>query len=70
MWVYPLVIIKYTLHFADDQLIIGQDLDDNGYLTRKLIEEYKKWGLENNLDKTHLCALDNSSHSYYWKEVN
>jgi hypothetical protein len=33
---------EYTLHFADDQLIIAQDLDDVEYLRRKLIEEYKK----------------------------
>jgi hypothetical protein len=32
------------VHFADDQLIIAQDLDDIEYLTRKLIEQYKKWG--------------------------
>jgi hypothetical protein len=42
----------YTLHFADDQVLIAQGLDDIEYLTRKLIVEYKKWGLEIRLDKT------------------
>jgi hypothetical protein len=30
--------VIYTLHFADDQLIIALDMDNIGYLTRKLIE--------------------------------
>jgi hypothetical protein len=47
----------YMLHFADDQLIIAQDLDDIEYLKRKLVEEYKKWRLEINLNKTHYMCV-------------
>ncbi|XP_060527378.1 uncharacterized protein LOC132702628 [Cylas formicarius] len=46
----------YTLSFADDQVIMAQDYDDVEYMMRKLIEEYKKWGLEVNLPKTkYMC---------------
>jgi len=36
----------YTLSFADDQVILAQDFEDLEYMTRKLVEEYTKWGLE------------------------
>jgi hypothetical protein len=39
------------LHFVVSQLIIAQELDDTEYLTRKLLEKYRKWGLEINLSK-------------------
>ncbi|KAJ4449978.1 hypothetical protein ANN_01385 [Periplaneta americana] len=42
----------YTLSFGDDQLIIAQDYEDKEYMTRKLIEEYNKWDLKINLEKT------------------
>ncbi|XP_060530458.1 uncharacterized protein LOC132704465 [Cylas formicarius] len=46
----------YTLSFADDQVIMAQEYDDVEYMTRNLIEEYKKWGLEVNLPKTkYMC---------------
>ncbi|XP_072375789.1 uncharacterized protein [Diabrotica undecimpunctata] len=46
----------YTLHYADDQVVIDQDKEDLEYMARKLMEEYKKWGLEVNLQKTqYLC---------------
>lgn len=46
----------YTLSFADDQIVIAQDVDDLNYMTRKLVEEYAKWGLEVNIQKTqYLC---------------
>ncbi|XP_049809026.1 uncharacterized protein LOC126252198 [Schistocerca nitens] len=32
----------YSLQIADDQLIIAQDYEDIEYMTRKLIQEYKK----------------------------
>jgi hypothetical protein len=32
-------------------------LDDIGYLTRKFIEENKKWGLEINLDRTRCMCV-------------
>ncbi|XP_060522514.1 uncharacterized protein LOC132699683 [Cylas formicarius] len=47
----------YTLSFADDQVIMAQDYDDVKYMMRKLIEEYKKWGLEINLPKTRYMCI-------------
>ncbi|XP_072383859.1 uncharacterized protein [Diabrotica undecimpunctata] len=46
----------YTLHYADDQVVIAQDKEDLEYMARKLMEENKKLGLEVNLQKTqYLC---------------
>lgn len=47
----------YSLSFADDQVIMAQDYDDIEYMTRKLIEEYKKWGLEVNISKTEYMCI-------------
>lgn len=49
--------ILYTLCFADDQIVIAQEYDDMEYMTRKLIEEYNKWGLEVNVDKTEYMCI-------------
>lgn len=40
-----------SLCFADDQILVAQDQEDLNYITRKLIEEYKKWDLEVNIKK-------------------
>jgi len=46
----------YSLSFADDQLLITQDYDDMEYMTRKLTEEYRKGGLDINIEKTkYMC---------------
>ena len=42
----------HTLLFADDQIVLAEDRDDIEYMTRKLLEEYRRWGLEINLGKT------------------
>jgi len=47
----------YTLSFADDQAVAAQDIDDIEYMTRKLMEEYNKWGLEVNIDKTEYMCI-------------
>lgn len=47
----------YTLSFADDQVVIAQDYEDMEYMTRKLIEQYEKWGLEVNLEKTEYMCI-------------
>lgn len=47
----------YTLCFADDQVIVAQDQEDLTYMTRKLIEEYKNWGLEVNIEKTESMCI-------------
>jgi hypothetical protein len=33
---------SYSLLFADDQVIIAQDIEDAAYMLRKLVEEYMK----------------------------
>jgi hypothetical protein len=47
----------YTLLFADDQVITGEDGDDINYKMRKLTEECKNWGLEINFDKTQYMVV-------------
>ena len=42
----------YTVLFADDQVSITQEYEDMEFMVRKLFEEYKKWGLKINLEKT------------------
>jgi len=42
----------YALSFADYQVLIAQDHDDMEFMARKLKEEYGKWGLTMNLEKT------------------
>ena len=51
----------YTLQFADDQVVLAGDKEDLEYMTHKLKETYKKWGLVMNLNKTkHLCNGGNT----------
>lgn len=47
----------FTLCFADDQIVIAQDYEDLEYMARKLIEEYEKWGLEVNIEKTRYMNI-------------
>ena len=47
----------YTLLFADDQVLIANDEDDIAYMTRKLIEEYRKCGLNINTSKTEYLVI-------------
>jgi hypothetical protein len=44
--------VDIRLNFADDQVLLAHDHDDMEYMTRKLKEEYEKWGLTINLEKT------------------
>ena len=46
-----------TLCAADDQVLISQDSGDIKYMTRKVMEEYHKWGLGVNVDETK-CMCD------------
>jgi len=43
---------QWTLHPTDDQIVIIQDKEDLEYMNRKLMKEYRKWGLEMNINKT------------------
>lgn len=47
----------YTLHFADDQVVLSQDAEDMEYMTRKLIEQYQEWGLTVNMEKTQYMVI-------------
>lgn len=46
-----------TLLFADDQVILAEDEEDAEYMLRKLVEEYEKWGLELNMEKTQYMTI-------------
>ncbi|KAF2890792.1 hypothetical protein ILUMI_15381, partial [Ignelater luminosus] len=49
----------FTLHFADDQVIIAKDEGNIYYMLRKLDDEYHKWGLTINTDKTEYIVVGN-----------
>ena len=47
----------YTLLFADDQVVVAMDEQDSNYMTRKLHEQYKNWGLDINYVKTEQLII-------------
>lgn len=47
----------YTILFADDQVVMAEDQQDMTYMLNKLIEEYTKWGLEVNTEKTQSMVI-------------
>jgi hypothetical protein len=47
----------YSFNFADDQVLLAQDHEDREYMGRKLKEEYEKWGLVINLEKTKYVCM-------------
>lgn len=49
------------LCFADDQIIIAQDYEDMVFITRRLIEWYKKWGKDRK-DRIFLCRRNRTRH--------
>jgi hypothetical protein len=52
----------FTLQFADDQVVLAGDKEDLEYITRKLKENYEKWGLDMNLNRTeYLCIGETHS---------
>ena len=53
----------YTLHFADDQVILAEDTTDAHYMLRKLDEEYTRWGLTINPSKTEYLVVRNVGES-------
>ena len=60
----------YSLNFADDQVLISQDHDDMEFMARKLKDEYEKWGLTMNLEKTkYICIGLWSSGQSFWLEI-
>jgi hypothetical protein len=51
------------LNFADDQVLIAQDHDDMEFMARKLKDEYEKWGLAMNLEKTKYICIGEEKES-------
>ncbi|XP_063924692.1 uncharacterized protein LOC135138644 [Zophobas morio] len=47
-----LLYVDLQKAYDNDQIVIAQDHEDLTYMARKLIEEYRKWGLEVNVKKT------------------
>jgi len=47
--------------FEDDQLLIAQDFEDLGYMTKKLMDEYELWGLKLNVKITKYMATGDTS---------
>ena len=47
----------YSLTFADGQALLAQDHDDMEYMARKLEEDYEKWRLAINLEKTQYVFM-------------
>ena len=50
-------ITMYTLHFADDKVVMAQSKEDLEYICRKLQEEYSEWGFTMNIGKTKYMSL-------------
>ena len=47
----------YTILFADDQVVLAEDQQDLTYMINKLTEEYDKWGLQINMQKTQYMSI-------------
>lgn len=48
----------FIVFFADDQVVLANDEEGMSYMLRKLEEEYCKWGLTINMDKTRYVVVD------------
>ena len=53
----------YSLNFSYDQVLIAQDHDDMEFMARKLKEEYEKWRLTINLEKTKYVCIGEEKES-------
>lgn len=42
----------HTILFADDQIILARDEQDMTNMINKMAKEYRKWGLEFNIDRS------------------
>lgn len=56
----------YTLHFADDQVVVVQDKVDLEFMTRRLFKEYEKCENMRKL-KTNTFALEMTETTYTQK---
>ena len=48
----------YTLHFADDQVVVAQDKEDLEFMTRRLFACYEEWGLTVNRKKQNIYVWE------------
>lgn len=54
--------ILYTVHFADDQIVITKDRDDLEVTAKRRIAEYERSGLNVNATETKfMCVGENDS---------
>lgn len=51
----------YTVLYADDQIVVAEDQQDMQYMLAKLTEEYNKWGLQLNMEKTQYMVIGGRS---------
>lgn len=47
----------YTLCFAKDHIVMARDEKDVNYIERKLVEEYRGWGLDVSVSKTEKLVV-------------
>jgi len=48
---------KYSMVYADDQLLNAQNYEELQYNTRKLIDEYELWGIKLNVKQTKYMPI-------------
>lgn len=61
----------FTLHFADDQVVVAQNAEDAEYMVRKLVVEYHKRGLEvsiQQVSKTEKLTVSSDQQSIELKD--
>ncbi|XP_044766420.1 uncharacterized protein LOC123322542 [Coccinella septempunctata] len=58
----------YTLHFADDQVVVAQDKEDLEFMATRLFAEYEKWGLSVNKTKTKYLCIGQKADSLHLED--
>lgn len=51
----------FIMCFTHKQGILAQDHDDLAYVARKLVEEYKKWGMGMNVKEMETVGIEDHS---------
>lgn len=59
--------ILYAFLFTDDQVLISMNEKYMSFMIRKLVEAYKEWGLEVNIQKIK-CLVIRGVSNYIWTE--
>lgn len=60
----------HSLLFADDQIVFAQDEEDMEYMLRKLTEEFEKWGLKLNYQKTEYMCVGREAQNIRIEDVD